>query len=176
MNLLSALPSLVAKIADLIERNVTSTLTVEQACPFPLMAIPFADRDLTDLTGTQIISDSFTFLLNQTMTNSPTALNSQLGFLSRGVWDLTATTHYTSNYVQNGVIGLQIGLITAVVLAPKPLIALSPAGLAGSNIFQTVTRRMTVDSQRYLLAITLTNNGVGQTHSHVTVLSGNRLL
>ena len=162
-----------AKIGDLVDRNVTSDIEILQSSPFPLLQIPYPLRDLSDLTAANRLSDSFSFSYAESLTNSGATSTVSIGTLERGVWDINVQTHYVSNYSQPGVVGFAVVLANAIVANPKVLINVMP--FIGSEII-TNQFRISIDRAQFVLRGQLTNNGVGQTHSHATTITGIRLL
>src|SRR5262245_24690537 len=97
MKLLTAIPTDLAKVAELVERNVSADIEVLQQATFPLLDLPAAYRFNLASGATVRASDSSNFYLEGQVINAA-ALQQTFCILSRGVWDVVIQVSYSSTY------------------------------------------------------------------------------
>lgn len=170
MKLLSALPALLAKISELVDRNVTSDITVLQEADFPLLPFPFPYR-IKPTFGTTLQGESTSASQAWTVANAAQQ-NQLLMTLSRGVYRLSFNVQYTSNYASTGMASGIYFSLTNPTLVTAPIFQLTPANtvlVAHSEIFVTVE----VNTPLYY---SLAGNALGQSHTAILTANAQKYL
>lgn len=161
MRILSSLPAQLAKIQDLIDRDVTSDLTIHQESLIQLPIVPAALR--TWSAAGQTISGSAIVTFNARVANAAQVIT-QVVVLVKGIWRIRMAVQYFANYVS-------IGAPTVIVTLNAPPV--TPAQFFNelfrlSNSIQTITFNhevvVALDYPLTAVECTLAANIVAQDH------------
>jgi len=173
MKLLSALPSLVAKIGDLVQRDVTSDIEIHQEAVFPLLLMPGVKRPFSAFGLTTILTDSTMFrsILSKGA-SLPSTVTDYLT-LGKGVWDLDFVVQYTATFANPGTVGFQFFLQDTVTASILSFVNFAPVI---DTLVAVVNQRITLDRSDLALRSELTATGVGQTHAFNLSVSLNKML
>lgn len=111
MKLLTNFPSVLAKVSDLVERNVTSDIEVRQSTDFPLLRMPQAFRIVLTSDITTVQTDSFAADVAGQVLALGTVAQRLVAKLQRGVWFMRFNVHYQSDFTAFASAGLEMQLL-----------------------------------------------------------------
>jgi hypothetical protein len=171
MNLISGLPSVLAKISDLLERTIISNVEVRQDTDFPLLMAPFPLRSPPPSFGSPI-GDS-TFLSASATVANAAAVTVDLGVIGKGIWDIDGILFYIANYSSPASIGYSLFLFDPVGVTQNVLVQVNPFIGSVSLPFRG---RVTLDRSDLILRSTLATNGVGNQHNFALSVGMKKLL
>ena len=170
IQLLTPLPSTIAKLGDLIERDVTSDIEINQEALFPLETIPFPIQTMVrQVTG----SYSGSFLLDrfEQITNAAALTGSPVFTLQKGLWIVDIRYSFWCNYSDITLSGFQLGLVQpdgqfAWFVDERPRL---------QSVSASVRLKLSVLAP-LLCVITVAANGIGQTETVTLNVLGNKYL
>jgi len=173
MKLLTGQPAVLAKISDLVDRDVESTVEVHQEALFPLGLMPSPLRVAVAFGATVVQAESCCFTVFQQVTNAGAAAVSTLFLLKRGLWRLRFDVFYTCSVLDfagtgtRGILIVQPGSQVVELYATLPIV--------GTQVLH-VERLITLDDDRTTLEIRLGTIPAAQTHNHFTGISLEKLI
>ena len=166
MNLLSVFPSVIGKIGDLVDRDVTSNIEVHQEALFPLMQFHHPTRvGLAPSTNLLSISAALSSHVAQPANTAQTFVD--LAVLDKGVWDLVIRTQYTANFTDMTNTGWQLILQDMTTFSFLLIDQLVPTTQTLTTMLE---KRITIDRNDLRLRFALGLTGVGQTQEFNSVL------
>lgn len=164
-NILSSLASAV----DVVDRDITSNVDVQQQALFPMIAIP---HENIDVAGPVVVQrKSFRTTFAQQNTNVGAGTSSKLLLLGRGLWRLKLSLSIFTNYlappapfVSSIVVGKVVGDQAALSFIP------------GLNVAQFLTQDFDLLALDDLTGIwcILGGNGVGDTQNYNASIWGQK--
>lgn len=171
MKLVSHGPRLIASLGDLVERDVTNDLTIEQTALIQLPPIP--DKFLGPGITNNVQRQSFVIDQYATITNPGAQVANDICALGRGLWRIKASITYESNFVGAvrtagflfSISGLNINVALINIIA---CVGFQP--MIGEWIFSLENDLFSLD---YFLAAP---PGAGNRHQAALCVSGEKLL
>jgi len=166
MNLLSSFPSVLAKIGDLVERDVVSNVEVHQEALFPLLKFHHPLRvGIAPSTNLLVVSASLSAQVQQAALAAQQFVD--LAVLDRGVWDIVMRTQYTANFTDFTNTGFQLMLQDMTTFSFLLLDQLVPTT---QTLTVDLAKRITIDRNDLRLRFAIGLTGAAQTQGFNSVL------
>lgn len=170
MIIVTSTPSELASVVDIVDRNVVSNLDLSQETVYPIETIPDLFKAVAPSTGA--LRRSFSSFSAASVANAA-AVNTVFGVLSEGLWYLSWTIQYVSNYAQLSVSGFNLSL--SPIDGTQAAVFVTFAPVVGANLVVYGGVKLLLDRDAEL-AFFLLNNGVGQAHSANVSVTGEKYL
>ena len=174
MKFTSPLPAQLARVLDLVERDVTSNVDVGQETPFPLGQIPGILRQFT-IGGTVSLNDSGGNSRTVQTTNGA-ATDTPIMTLAKGLWDLQIFVSFSATFTPAAPQPQQwIVHLFDTAKSIQSNLASGWGGAANDVQNNNFVRRVLIEVPLEL-RVTLASSGVGQTISVAVNVIANRLV